>query len=553
MLQQGGGTKRSDKEEWRGDDIAVGELLARDAVVPLLEGESKLQAYLKRRLPYQTSALTRIPWNIRRKFSVFSETVEAERVLLATTNERANKQTTGISSLSYNGYSGALSSGALSSAGLSSNAEALPVETVPEGPETMADGAGAAATTTLLKGASAIAIVAAGEMKLTLADAEAAALTDSLVSVLELDAELSTLVDSAVSANRRVTRQSGVHFYNSATVPVTGPDPLLGRSAINVVETDTLATALEAALTEAAAALAATVTGSVVVASTLAGSGGAVGPAMIMGPVEGPITAFADAIPIVSLIAVAFADASVVDDSSALSIATAAFADAATAPFFVSASADAALLVSAMATELSDGATSVTAPAVAPLMSTESSRAPGASVVSGKKEDEETQNISSPSSKLSKPARRITRQPLARDELLCVADGAVRATPGDTMVTGPEDDPSTIVVPVTGPATTVCASFTGSRNDRSWLTNSEFNRERLKRQSEAVTGRRSTTGAPLEVPITAADPAAGPINASVPAPDPTEVKGPVAGPNKLLVADSGASGPETASLGSTLP
>lgn len=173
-----------------------------------------------------------------------------------------------------------------------------------------------------------------------------------------------------------------VDFWNSAAVPVTGPDPLLVRWAITAVETDRLAAALEATLTEAAK-------GAVVGWTLAGGNGGAVGPAMIMGPVEGPITAFADAIPIASVIAVAFADASAVDDSSALSIATAAFADAATAPFFVSASADAALLVSAIATELSDGASSVTAPAVAPLMSTESSRAPAASVVSGKNEREE--------------------------------------------------------------------------------------------------------------------------------------------------------------------
>lgn len=69
----------------------------------------------------------------------------------------------------------------------------------------------AAATTALLKGASAIAIAVAGEIKLTLAVAEAAALPALLVSVLELDAELSILVaDSVVSANRRVTWQSDV-------------------------------------------------------------------------------------------------------------------------------------------------------------------------------------------------------------------------------------------------------------------------------------------------------------------------------------------------------
>lgn len=96
------------------------------------------------------------------------------------------------------------------------------------------------------------------------------------------------------------------------------------------------------------------------------GRGGAVGPAMIMGPVEGPITAFADATPIVSLIGAALAA-----DSSAFSIATAADV-AAPPPFFASATADAALL----AIELSDGATNVTGPADAPLMSTVSSGTP---------------------------------------------------------------------------------------------------------------------------------------------------------------------------------
>lgn len=162
-----------------------------------------------------------------------------------------------------------------------------------------------------------------------------------------------------------------------------------------LLETDTLATALEDTLTDLAVAEAATlaaVTASGVEASTPAGAGigGTVGPAMIIGPVEGPITAFADAMPIVSLIAVAvtFVDAFVVDDSSALSIATTAFADAATAPFFVSASADAALLVSAIATELSDGATSVTAPAEAPLTRTVSSGTAEATVGSKKKRKE---------------------------------------------------------------------------------------------------------------------------------------------------------------------
>lgn len=104
------------------------------------------------------------------------------------------------------------------------------------------------------------------------------------------------------------------------------------------------------------------------------GNGGAVGPVITTGPVEGPITAFADAIPIVSLIAVVFADASAVgDDSSAFSIATDAFADVATTPFFVSVPADAALSATPMATELSEGATSVTGPDDAPLTSTESS------------------------------------------------------------------------------------------------------------------------------------------------------------------------------------
>lgn len=121
-----------------------------------------------------------------------------------------------------------------------------------------------------------------------------------------------------------------------------------------------------------AAAVDATLTESEFVSTTIAGTGcsvvetgigkgGAVGPAMITGPVEGPITAFADATPIVSLIGG--------DDSSAFSIAT---------------TADVALL----AIELSDGATNVTAPAEAPLMSTESSGTSETTTASGKEEME---------------------------------------------------------------------------------------------------------------------------------------------------------------------
>lgn len=228
-----------------------------------------------------------------------------------------------------------------------SSGDTLAVETVPKGPETTIadDDAFVGDTTTLLKGPTAI--VDAGEIKLTLAVADAVELPEAVVTVLELDAEPSIFLDSILSVAR------------------LGSSSALS-TLVTESEIDRLAAAVEATLTKSefvSTTVAATGCSDV---ETGIGRGGAVGPAMIMGPVEGPITAFADATPIVSLIGAALAD-----DSSAFSIATAADA-AAPPPFFASATADAALL----AIELSDGATNVTAPAEAPLMSTVSSGTP---------------------------------------------------------------------------------------------------------------------------------------------------------------------------------
>lgn len=57
QVQSQEGRGQSDKEKLRKDDVAVGELLARDSVISPLQSESKLQAYLKRLLPYPTSVL----------------------------------------------------------------------------------------------------------------------------------------------------------------------------------------------------------------------------------------------------------------------------------------------------------------------------------------------------------------------------------------------------------------------------------------------------------------------------------------------------------------
>lgn len=82
-----------------------------------------------------------------------------------------------------------------------SSEDTLAAETVPEGPETIADDAFVGDTTTLLKGPTAI--VDAGEIKLTLAVADAVELP-VIVTVLELDAELSIFVDSVLSVNRSI-------------------------------------------------------------------------------------------------------------------------------------------------------------------------------------------------------------------------------------------------------------------------------------------------------------------------------------------------------------
>lgn len=282
-----------------------------------------------------------------------------------------------------------------------SSEDTLAAETVPKGPETIADDAFVGDTTTLLKGPTAI--VDAGEIKLTLAVADAVELPEVVVTVLELDAELSIFVDSVLSVAR------------------LGPSSV--RSTVLIrPETDRLAVAVEATLTESEFVSTTVATTGCSDVETGIGRGGAVGPAMIMGPVEGPITAFADATPIVSLIGAALAA-----DSSAFSIATAADV-AAPPPFFASATADAALL----AIELSDGATNVTGPADAPLMSTVSSGTPETTVCAGEG----------------------------------VVWGALAGVPGDTMVTGPEDDPSTSVVPVTGPRMTVPKTSSGFAGNR---------------------------------------------------------------------------------------
>lgn len=176
------------------------------------------------------------------------------------------------------------------------------------------------------------------------------------------------------SACYRISRNKRTRLESD--LPETRASPLLDPPMVIALEAEALATAVEDTSSELPVVEVATVAGAAVEASTVIGTigiGGAVGPTMTMGPVEGPITALADATPIVSLIAVAFVDASAADDSSASLIVTPAFADVATAPFFVSARADGAL--SASGTELSEGATRVTGPAVAPLMSTESSDA----------------------------------------------------------------------------------------------------------------------------------------------------------------------------------
>ena len=87
--------------------------------------------------------------------------------------------------------------------GFGSNGDALPVGTDHEGSETTLGETVPVDTTTLLKGVSSSAIVAADEIKLTDAEAEAFELPEVLlVTVLELDAEPSILVDSAVSVNK---------------------------------------------------------------------------------------------------------------------------------------------------------------------------------------------------------------------------------------------------------------------------------------------------------------------------------------------------------------
>lgn len=83
-----------------------------------------------------------------------------------------------------------------------SSEDTLAAETVPKGPETIADDAFVGDTTTLLKGPTAI--VDAGEIKLTLAVADAVELPEVVVTVLELDAELSIFVDSVLSVNRSI-------------------------------------------------------------------------------------------------------------------------------------------------------------------------------------------------------------------------------------------------------------------------------------------------------------------------------------------------------------
>lgn len=59
---------------------------------------------------------------------------------------------------------------------------------------------------------------------------------------------------------------------------------------------------------------------------------------------------------------------------------------------------------------------------------------------------------------------------IVEDGLLCVGEGVVWGAcvgvPGDTMVTGPEEDPSTNVVPVTGPRMTVPRTSSGFGGNR---------------------------------------------------------------------------------------
>lgn len=81
------------------------------------------------------------------------------------------------------------------------------METVPKGPETIADDAFVGDTTTLLKGPTAI--VDAGEIKLTLAVADAVVmLPEVVVTLLVLDAVPSIFLDSVLSVNRSI-----IHGY----------------------------------------------------------------------------------------------------------------------------------------------------------------------------------------------------------------------------------------------------------------------------------------------------------------------------------------------------
>lgn len=64
----------------------------------------------------------------------------------------------------------------------------------------------------------------------------------------------------------------------------------------------------------------------------------------------------------------------------------------------------------------------------------------------------------------------ISESFLVEAGLLCAGEGvvwgALAGVPGDTMVTGPEDDPSTSVVPVTGPRMTVPKTSSGFAGNR---------------------------------------------------------------------------------------
>lgn len=98
----------------------------------------------------------------------------------------------------YNGWRGVL---------IWSSEDTLAVETVPKGPETIADDAFVGDTTTLLKGPTAI--VDAGEIKLTLAVADAVVmLPEVVVTLLVLDAVPSIFLDSVLSVNRSI-----IHGY----------------------------------------------------------------------------------------------------------------------------------------------------------------------------------------------------------------------------------------------------------------------------------------------------------------------------------------------------